>query len=53
MQRTVCAVLIMAASAVGGLFLGAMLNDPVGGMILLALISGVACIIAAIESRER
>ena len=53
MTRTIVSILIMAISSFAGLFLGALLNDAVGGMILLALISGIACIIHALESQGR
>ena len=53
MTRTTVSILIMAIFSFAGLFLGALLNDAVGGMILLALISGIACIIHALESRGR
>ena len=39
----------MVLAAFVGLFLGAYLNDVMGGMILLTLISGIACIVYAIE----
>ena len=49
---TVISVIIMVIAAAAGLFLGAFLNDIVGGMILLALIAGIACIIHTIEENS-
>lgn len=48
---TVISVIIMVIAAAAGFFLGAALNDSVGGMILLALISGIACIVHTTPSR--
>ena len=53
MTRTIVSILIMAISSFAGLFLGALLNEAMGGMILLALISGIACIIHTLDTRNR
>ena len=45
-------VLIMGVAAVAGFFLGAMVNDAMGGAILLALIAGIGCLVHTIEERE-
>ena len=50
---TVISVIIMVTAAVVGLFLGAMMNDAIGGAILLALIAGLGCVIHTIEKRGR
>ncbi len=50
MGKTICSIVIMVIAAFIGLFLGASLGDVVGGMILLALIAGIGCIVYAIES---
>ncbi len=49
---TVASVIIMLLASVAGLFLGAYFGNVMGGMILLALISGIACIIYTLEKRK-
>ena len=39
MFKTVVAVIIMVVASIAGMFLGALFNNAIGGMILLALIS--------------
>lgn len=41
MLKTIASVIIMIISSVAGLFLGVFLNNAIGGMILLALVSGI------------
>lgn len=53
MGKTVGAIIIMALAAFVGLFLGAYLGDVMGGMILLTLIAGIACIVYAIEKASK
>lgn len=50
---TVVSVSIMVIAAIVGLFLGAMMNDALGGAILLALITGIGCIIHTMEKLHR
>lgn len=50
---TVPSVILMVIAAIAGFFLGAFLNDIMGGMILLALIAGIACIIHTMEKHHR
>ena len=51
MFRTVAAVIIMLIAGIIGLYLGALLNSPpIGGIILGVLISGIACIIYNIDN---
>ena len=50
MLKTIASVIIMIISSVVGLFLGAILNNVIGGMILLALVSGIACIIYTLDN---
>ena len=52
MLKTIASVIIMIISSVAGLFLGALLNNAIGGMILLALVSGIACIIFTLDNRN-
>ena len=54
MENTVFSVIIMLMFAVVGFFTGAFLdNNAFSGAILFALISGIACIVHAIESKNQ
>lgn len=48
--RTVAAVIIMLIFGFIGLFVGALLNSAIGGVISGVLISGIACVIYAIDN---
>lgn len=50
--RTVACVIIMSISAITGFFIGAFLNEAMGGAILFSMIAGIACIVYNIENRE-
>ena len=50
--RTVACVLIMAIAAIVGFFIGAFLNEAMGGAVLFSMIAGIACIVYNIENRE-
>lgn len=53
--RTVVSVIIMAIAAVVGFFIGSVVSGSDGGFgcaILLALISGIACIVYALDNCE-
>ena len=52
MFKTVVSVIIMVVASIAGMFLGALFNNATGGMILLALISGIACIIHSLDNRN-
>lgn len=52
MGKTVISLIIMVVSSGVGLFVGGLLNNMVGGMILFALISGIACIIHTLENSK-
>lgn len=53
MRKTIISLVIMIVSSCVGLFVGGLLNnDMIGGMILFALISGIACIIHTLENRN-
>ena len=51
--RTVVSVVVMLLCAFAGLFLGASLNNVIGGCILGALISGIACIIYVLDNQDK
>lgn len=54
MENTAFSVIIMLMFAVIGFFVGAFLgNNAFSGAILFALISGIACIVHAIESKKQ
>lgn len=48
--RTVVSVIVMVLSGIVGAFFGAALNDMLGGATLFSLISGIACIVDAIDN---
>ena len=50
--RTVACVIIMAIAAIAGFFIGATLDEIMGGAILISMIAGIACIVYSIENRE-
>ena len=50
--RTVISVIIMAVAGIAGLFVGAFLNNMVGGAILFSMIAGIACMIYSIDNHE-
>ena len=50
--RTVSCVIIMAIAAIAGFFIGATLDEAMGGAILFSMIAGIACIVYNIENRE-
>lgn len=53
MGKTILSLIIMIVSSIAGLFAGGLLfNDITGGMILFALISGIACIIHTLENKK-
>ncbi len=54
MENTAFSVIIMLMFAVIGFFAGAFFDDNAfSGAILFALISGIACIVHAIESKKQ
>lgn len=51
--RTAVSLIIMVISAFAGAIVGAFLNNAVGGAILFALISGIACIIYTVDNPRK
>lgn len=51
MKRTVTSIVIMILAAIAGMFFGALFNTAINGMILGVLVSGIACIIYAIDTK--
>lgn len=52
-MKTIVSMLLMIVAAVIGAFLGAGMNDVMGGAILFAMITGFACTIYAVESGKK
>ena len=50
--RTAVSVIIMIIAGTVGFFVGAAMNEPLNGAILLSGISGIACIVYAIDNKE-
>ena len=50
--RTVACIIIMVIAAIAGFFIGAFLDEAMGGAILFSMIAGIACIVYNIENRE-
>jgi lysylphosphatidylglycerol synthetase-like protein (DUF2156 family) len=50
--RTVVSLIIMVIAGIAGFFLGATLNEAMLGAILFSMISGIACIVYAIDNNE-
>ena len=50
--RTVVSLIIMLIAGVIGFFLGTTLNEAMLGAILFSMISGIACIVYAIDNKE-
>ena len=50
--RTVACVIIMAIAAIAGFFIGATLDETMGGSILFSMIAGIVLIIYAIDNQE-
>lgn len=48
--KTVCSAVIMTIAAIMGLFVGALLNEAMGGAILFAVIAGFSRVIYAIDN---
>lgn len=50
--RTVASVIIMAVCGIIGFFIGSLIEEPMGGAILFSMISGIACVVYAMDNRE-
>lgn len=49
--RTVVSIIIMVIAGIVGLFLGAIMNEAMGGAILFSMIAGIACIVYTIDNQ--
>jgi hypothetical protein len=52
MFRTVVSIIVMILVGIVGFFLGAAVNDCMGGAILFVLIAGIACIVYVIDNQN-
>ncbi len=50
-MNVILSIIIMVVMAFIGFLVGAFLNDAIGGAVLFAMISGIACIIQAINQK--
>ena len=50
--RTIISVIIMILCGIAGLFFGGAFNNTIGGCILGVLISGIACVIYALDNLD-
>ncbi len=50
--RTVISVITMVIAGIVGFFLGAAMDEAMGGAILFSMIDGIACIIYTIDNPE-
>ena len=51
--RTVASVISMVNAGTAGFFIGAALNNALGGAILFSMIAGIACVIYTIDNQEK
>ena len=51
--RTAVSIITMGITGIAGLFIGAALNDALGGAILFSMIAGIACMIYTIDNPEK
>ena len=51
--KTVLAVIIMVIAGIVGFFIGATLDEAMGGAILFSMVIGIACIIYTIDNQEK
>ena len=50
--RMVVSVIIMVLAGFVGFFVGASVNDSMGGAIVFSMIAGIVCVIYTLDSRE-
>ena len=50
--RTVISVITMVIAGIVGFFLGAAMDEAMGGAILFSMVAGFACVVHAIGDRE-
>ena len=51
--RTAASVITMVIAGTAGFFIGATLDNALGGAVLFSMIAGIACVIYTIDNREK
>ena len=51
--RTAASVITMVIAGTAGFFIGATLDNALGGAFLFSMIAGIACVIYTIDNREK
>ncbi len=49
--RTAVSVLLMVLAGLAGFFVGAAMNDAMGGAVLFSMIAGIACVVYTLDNR--
>ena len=50
--RTAGSVLLMVLAGLAGFFVGAAMNDAMGGAVLFSMIAGIACVVYTLDNRR-
>ena len=51
--RTVASVITMVIAGIAGFFIGAALDNALGGAILFSMIAGISCVIYTIDNQAK
>lgn len=51
--RTAASVITMLIAGTAGFFIGAALDNALGGALLFSMIAGIACVIDTIDNQEK
>ena len=51
--RTVASVITMVIAGIAGFFIGAALDNALGGAILFSMLAGISCVIYTIDNQEK
>lgn len=51
--RTAASVIVMVVCGIIGFFIGSLIEEPMGGAILFSMVSGIACVVYAIDNRGK
>lgn len=50
--RTVISIITMVIAGIVGFFIGAAMNEAMGGAVLFSMIAGIACIVYTIDNHK-
>ncbi len=50
--RTAVSILLMVLAGLTGFFVGAAMNDAMGGAVLFSMIAGIACVVYTLDNRR-